>query len=182
MAERKTYIFAGGGTGGHLYPAIAIAQQIKEDRPDAHIRFVGTVRGLENRVIPELGFPLSRIAVRGMVRSLTLKNLLVPFVLIYSLLQCLVLLLKHKPNAVIGTGGYVSGPVLFVASLLRIPTLIQEQNSTPGATTRLLSRVVKRVHISFETSRRYFKNQDKLLLTGNPVRKFNLSKSRELAC
>ncbi len=182
MAQQKTYICAGGGTGGHLYPAIAIAQRIKEERPEARIIFVGTARGLESRVIPELGYPLAVIAVRGLARRLTLKNLLLPFVLFYSLLQCLALLFKFRPVAVIGTGGYVSGPLLFTASLLGFPTLIQEQNGYPGATTRLLARVVKRVHISFEESRRYFKNEKKLRLTGNPVRRFTFAKSKEDAC
>jgi UDP-N-acetylglucosamine--N-acetylmuramyl-(pentapeptide) pyrophosphoryl-undecaprenol N-acetylglucosamine transferase len=182
MHKSKTYILAGGGTGGHLYPAIAIAQRIQELRPDANIRFVGTARGLENRVIPELGYPLSLIAVRGLARSLTFKNILVPFVLVYSLLQCFFIMLKYRPAAVIGTGGYVSGPVLFTASMLGFPTLIQEQNGYPGATTRMLANVVKRVHISFDESRRYFKNEKKLKLTGNPVRSFSFAKSREQAC
>lgn len=181
MAQTQTYVFAGGGTGGHLYPAVAIAQRIQDLRPDAMIHFVGTSRGLENRVIPELGYPLSLIAVRGVVRSFTLKNLLVPFVLVYSLLQCVVIMLKFRPSAVIGTGGYVSGPVLFTASLLGFPTLIQEQNDYPGATTRLLAKVVKRVHISFEASRRHFKNEKKLRLTGNPVRNFSFAKSKKEA-
>ncbi|MBN1482055.1 undecaprenyldiphospho-muramoylpentapeptide beta-N-acetylglucosaminyltransferase [candidate division KSB1 bacterium] len=182
MSNAETYIFAGGGTGGHLYPAVAMAQRIKELRPQSYIRFVGTRRGLENRLIPELGFPLSCVAVRGVTRSLTLKNILVPFVLIKGVVQCFSLLLKYKPNAVIGTGGYVSGPVVFSAALLGIPTLIQEQNSYPGLTTRLLSRWVKRVHISFEESRSYFKRTDNLVLTGNPVRKFELSKNKKQAC
>ncbi|MBN1560464.1 undecaprenyldiphospho-muramoylpentapeptide beta-N-acetylglucosaminyltransferase [candidate division KSB1 bacterium] len=182
MARSNSYIFAGGGTGGHLYPAVALAQRLVELRPECAVQFVGTARGIERRVLPELGFPLSLIAVRGVDRSLTLRNLLVPFTLSWSLLQCCALLLKYRPNAVIGTGGYVSGPMLFVASLLRIPTLIQEQNSVPGATTRLLARLVRRIHISFAESRRYFKKQRNLHLSGNPVRQFDLSKSRDEAC
>lgn len=182
MSNSETYIFAGGGTGGHLYPAVAIAQRIKELRPQSHIRFVGTRRGLEARLIPTLGFPLSYIAVRGITRSLTIGNVLVPLVLLQSLLQCVSLLLKYKPNAVIGTGGYVSGPLVFIAVLLGIPTLIQEQNSYPGLTTRLLARCARRVHISFIESRRYFKKTDNVVLTGNPVRKFDEQKSKKQAC
>lgn len=169
--NRETYLFAGGGTGGHLYPAVALAQELKQVRPSADIHFVGTARGIESRVIPALGFPLHLIAVRGVRRSLTPVNLLVPFVLLWSLLQCIVLLNKLRPAAVIGTGGYVSGPVLLTAALVRFPTLIQEQNSYPGVTTRLLARLASRVHISFEESRRFFSNH-KLVLSGNPVRSF----------
>jgi UDP-N-acetylglucosamine--N-acetylmuramyl-(pentapeptide) pyrophosphoryl-undecaprenol N-acetylglucosamine transferase len=182
LIHSNTYIFAGGGTGGHLYPAVALAQRLAELRPNCSIHFVGTARGIESRIVPELGFPLSLIAVRGVARTMTLKNLLVPFTLLWSLVQCCALLLKCHPNAVIGTGGYVSGPVLFVASFLRIPTLIQEQNSIPGATTRLLARLVGRIHISFAESRRYFKKQSNLYLSGNPVRQFDRSKSRNEAC
>ncbi|MBN1466117.1 undecaprenyldiphospho-muramoylpentapeptide beta-N-acetylglucosaminyltransferase [candidate division KSB1 bacterium] len=174
------YIFAGGGTGGHLYPAVAIAQRLAELRT-CSIRFIGTARGIECRVLPELGFPLSLIAVRGAVRALALKNLLLPFTLLWSLLQCFILLLKYQPNAVIGTGGYVSGPAVFVAWLLRIPTLIQEQNSFPGVTTRLLARRVRRVHISFAESRRYFRKGTNLFLSGNPVRRFDLSGNKSAA-
>jgi len=128
--------------------------------------------------VPELGFPLSRIAVRGIVRSFTLKNLLAPFALLWSFLQCTALLLKIKPTAVIGTGGYVSGPVLCVASILNFPTIIQEQNSYPGATTRLLANFVDRVHLSFEESKKYIKKKEKLIVSGNPVRQFDLSQNK----
>jgi UDP-N-acetylglucosamine--N-acetylmuramyl-(pentapeptide) pyrophosphoryl-undecaprenol N-acetylglucosamine transferase len=169
--SRETYLFAGGGTGGHLYPAIALVEGLKQVRPNSDIHFVGTPRGIESRVIPALGFPLHLIAVRGLRRSLTPANLLVPFVLFWSFLQCSALLIKLRPAVVIGTGGYVSGPVLLTAALLRFPTLIQEQNSYPGVTTRLLARLVSRVHISFEESRRFFSNR-RIYLSGNPVRSF----------
>jgi UDP-N-acetylglucosamine--N-acetylmuramyl-(pentapeptide) pyrophosphoryl-undecaprenol N-acetylglucosamine transferase len=178
---QETYIFAGGGTGGHLYPAVALADKLKELRPDCSIHFVGTARGIESRVLPDLGYSLHLITVRGVVRSFTLKNLLAPFALLWSLLQCVVLLIKIKPTAVIGTGGYVSGPVLFVAGILNIPSLIQEQNSYPGATTRLLANVVDRIHVSFEDSKKYFKRTEKLVVSGNPVRKFDLSRDKNLA-
>lgn len=181
MMTREKYIIAGGGTGGHLYPAIAIAARIRQLHPDCEIHFVGTSRGIESSVVPQLDYPLHLISVRGVVRSFTLKNALVPFLLIRSLLQCAILLLKIRPAAVIGTGGYVSGPVLFVAGLLRFPTIIQEQNSCPGATTRLLSVFASRVHISFEESKKYFKKRKKVIVSGNPVRQFDMTMDKNKA-
>ncbi|RPH97603.1 MAG: hypothetical protein EHM72_13430, partial [Calditrichaeota bacterium] len=125
----KNFIFAGGGTGGHLYPAIAMAQELRRNDPDAVIHFVGTRRGIEEKVVPGHGFILHRIAVRGVRRSFAVSNLFVPFILIWSIIQSAALMLKLKPATVIGTGGYVSGPVLFAATILGFPTLIQEQNS-----------------------------------------------------
>ena len=179
--NRKVYLFAGGGTGGHLFPAVALAEKIKELDAKAEIHFVGTSRGLESRVIPSLGYPLHRIAVRGMRRYVSLSNLFVPMALLWSFFQSLYLILKLRPSVVVGTGGYVSGPVLFMASLLAKPTLIQEQNSYPGATTRLLARRVNRVCTSFAESLDYFKKKDHVRLLGNPVRKLDLSIGKEAA-
>ena len=181
MQRLETYLFAGGGTGGHLYPAVALAEKIKDIRPECSIHFVGTLRGIENRIVPELGYPLHLIAVRGIVRSFTLKNLSAPFALVWSLLQSAVLLFRLRPTAVVGTGGYVSGPVLFVAGIFGFPTVIQEQNSYPGATTRLLANMVDKVHVSFEDSKKYFKKQQKLALSGNPVRQFDLKRQKSAA-
>ena len=172
-------MFAGGGTGGHLFPAIAIAQEIVRKDPAADIHFVGTRRGLEVKVIPDLGYHLHFITVRGVRRTLALKNLLVPFALIWSLLQSLLLLLKLRPVAVIGTGGYVSGPVLFIAGLLGRITVIQEQNSYPGVTTRLLATRVDRVYISFKEATKYLKKKDHIELVGNPVRDLGSGPKKE---
>jgi UDP-N-acetylglucosamine--N-acetylmuramyl-(pentapeptide) pyrophosphoryl-undecaprenol N-acetylglucosamine transferase len=172
-STNEKYLFAGGGTGGHLYPALAIAERILAERPNSSVCFVGTKQGLENRVIPEKGFVLYYLAVRGVKRKLTLANLLVPFRIIWSLFQCVQILQKEKPRAVIGTGGYVSGPVLFVASLLKYPTLIQEQNSYPGVTTRILAKRVNKVHLSFKDSLKYFQKQENITISGNPVRNFD---------
>ncbi|MBN2356894.1 undecaprenyldiphospho-muramoylpentapeptide beta-N-acetylglucosaminyltransferase [candidate division KSB1 bacterium] len=174
--NRLLFLFAGGKTGGHLYPAIAIGQKILEIKPDAELHFVGTPQGIEARVIPELGYPLHLIAVRGFARGRILANLSVPFRLAWSLVQCARLVRRLKPAAVIGTGGFVSGPMLFMAHLFGYPTLIQEQNSYPGVTTRLLAKVVDRVHLSFAESKKYFRQQDKLVVTGNPVRKMHKTK------
>ena len=180
LAE-KNILFAGGGTGGHLYPSIAIAQALQEMDESINIHFAGTNRGLENRIIPEMGYPLHLIAVRGFSRKNPLLNIWIVMLLLYSLAQCLVLLLRLRPAAVVGTGGYVSGPVLFLAAMLGIPTLVQEQNSHPGVTTRMLAKFVDQVHLSFEESAGYFKNSKKVHVTGNPVRRFDMSNNRENA-
>ncbi len=169
---KPLFLFAGGKTGGHLYPALAIAQHLQEYLPEAEIHFVGTEQGLEARVIPELGYPLHLISVRGFARGRILVNLILPALLFRSVFQCIFLLRRLKPVVVIGTGGFVSGPMLFVAHLFGYPTLIHEQNSYPGATTRLLARFVDQVHLSFEESKKYFKCSDHIFVTGNPVRKF----------
>jgi len=163
-------VFAGGGTGGHLYPAIAIAEEINRRHPDVEIHFVGTKQGLEARVIPTLGYQFHLNAIRGLRRKLAFENVLLPFRIVWSLFQCIHLLGKVEPHVVVGTGGYVSGPTLFIAAILGIPTVIQEQNSYPGATTRLLAYMVDRVHLSFTESGKYFRSKKKLRISGNPVR------------
>jgi len=156
MAEQSTesgrpvFVFAGGGTGGHLYPAIALAEELRRRLPAAEVVFVGTPRGLEATVLPRLGWPLHMIAVRGIRRRVALANVLVPFRAAASLAQSTALLRRLRPAAVVGTGGYVSGPVLVAAWLLGLPRLIQEQNVRPGATTLLLARIVQEVHVSYQ--------------------------------
>ncbi len=163
-------MISGGGTGGHIFPAIAIADSIKKIEPDAKILFVGTKGKIEERVVPKAGYKFASIWISGFVRSFDVKNLIFPFKVIVSLIQSFLLVKKFKPDVVVGTGGYVSGPVVFVASLLGIPTLIQEQNSYPGVTTRLLAPLVDEVHISFEVTKKYLKRKDNVFLSGNPVR------------
>lgn len=172
MDERELRIvFAGGGSGGHLYPAIAIADEIREMRPAAALLFVGAKRRIEGRVIPDRGYDLETISVSGLSRRLSLKSLMFPFKLLLSLLQSFAILRRFRPHVVVGTGGYVSGPVVYVASLLGIPTLIQEQNSYPGLTTRLLAGRVDEVHLSFEETKQYLrKTRREIKVTGNPTR------------
>ena len=167
---RHVFLFAGGGTGGHLYPAIALAERIKLEEPEAEIHFAGTKKGIEFRLIPQFGYPLHLVSIKGVRRRLTLQNAAVPFYLMWSFIQSAALIMKIDPDIVIGTGGYISGPVLFMAQLFGKPTLIQEQNSYPGITTRLLAKKADRVHLSFEESKKYFKKQDNIRITGNPVR------------
>lgn len=166
-------LFAGGGTGGHLYPALAIADRIKQlwqsERP-LEIAFVGTKRGLEYRLGEKLGYPLHLINVRGLARSLSLKNLLVPLVLISALFKTAVLLNRFKPNLVIGTGGYVALPVLKMAKIKNIPCVLQEQNSFPGITTRRTAWYAKRIYLGMERARELLNTEGTIILTGNPVR------------
>jgi len=166
-------VFAGGGTGGHLFPAIAIADritQLLQNKMVVDIVFVGTKRGLEYRMRESLGYPLHLIDIRGLARSLTLKNLLIPFILLRAMVQSSLLLRRISPDIVVGTGGYVSWPVLRVAALKRIATVLQEQNSFPGITTRRLAKQAKRIYLGFETARKYLRTKGQVIVTGNPVR------------
>jgi UDP-N-acetylglucosamine--N-acetylmuramyl-(pentapeptide) pyrophosphoryl-undecaprenol N-acetylglucosamine transferase len=163
-------MLAGGGTGGHLFPAIAIAEELKRKRPEVEIVFVGTKRGLEAKLIPELDYRLEFLEVRGLRRKLDWRNLLFFFHLAKGVNQAKKLLKEERPDLVVGTGGYVSGPPLYCASKMRIPTIIQEQNSYPGLTTRKLSDRVNKVFLAYEESRKFFKRQDNLEVVGNPVR------------
>ncbi len=163
-------MFAGGGTGGHLYPGIAIAEEIRRRRPDAVLTFIGNGKTLEARVVPERGFRFAPIWVAGFRRTISLDALLSVVKLVVALVQSFLLIRKEKPDVVVGTGGYVCGPPLFVASACGIPTLIQEQNSYPGLTTRLLAPRVTEVHLSFERTRRFLKRARSVVVSGNPTR------------
>lgn len=168
--EPFSIVFAGGGTGGHLFPAIAIADEIKKRYPEAAITFVGTRGKIEARVVPGRGYLFASMWISGLKRKLTTENILFPLKILVAVVQSFFLMKKLKPLVVVGTGGYVAGPVVFVASLLGIPTLIQEQNSYPGVTTRLLARRVDEVHITFESSVRYLGTVRRLVVSGNPTR------------
>lgn len=170
MLDRLKILIAGGGTGGHLYPAIALVKEIEHRFPNSEILFIGTSRGIEAKVLPQMGYRLKLIWLKGLERKVTLSNLLLPFQIIVSLFQCAIILLQFRPHVVIGTGGYVSGPAILLAALFHFPTLIQEQNSYPGISTRLLARLADQVHLSFEDSIRFFKDKEKVFISGNPVR------------
>jgi UDP-N-acetylglucosamine--N-acetylmuramyl-(pentapeptide) pyrophosphoryl-undecaprenol N-acetylglucosamine transferase len=163
-------VIAGGGTGGHLFPGVAIAEELRARDPNAEITFVGTARGIEARVLPELGWRLELIEVSGLKTVGIVGALKGLFRLPRAWLQARRLLVKLRPDAVIGVGGYASGPLVFAAKLRGIPTAICEQNSIPGLTNKLLGRLVRRVFLSFETSKKFFK-QSKIVMTGNPVRR-----------
>ncbi len=181
MQELKRIDFAGGGTAGHLFPALSLAQEFKRRFPSCEIRFWGTKRGVEYRLRHQLGFQLSTIKIRGFRRSFALSNFLIPVELPGSLLFLIFHFLFNRSNLVIGTGGYVSAPVVFAARVAGISTAVQEQNSYPGVTTRLLSRVAKRVYLTYDSSRQYFKNQGKIEVFGNPVRQMKVDLDRESA-
>lgn len=163
-------IFAGGGTGGHLFPALAIADEIKRSTPDAEILFIGTKNKIESRIIPTTEYGLRTIWISGFHRSLRMSNVLLPLKMIVSFLQSYWIMRSFKPHAVVGTGGYVSGPVLRAAILAGAPTLIHEQNSYPGVTTRLLAPKVSEVHLTFERSRKFLKGSRATFISGNPTR------------
>ena len=176
-------LISGGGTGGHVYPAIAIANKIKEENPDVEILFVGTKAGIESEIVPKYGYNLATVTVQGFRRKIDLENVKRVFKLFKGLEESRKVVKKFKPDVVIGTGGYVSGPVLFNSSLNKIPTIIHEQNSFPGVTNKILSKMVTKVLTSFEDSHKRFSPdvQHKLFLTGNPVRKEILTTRKSTA-
>jgi len=173
MSNSTRIIITGGGTGGHVYPGIAIAKELKKQLPEAEITFVGVRNRIESQIVPREGYPLKTIHIRYFSRKLGIKTVTFFFSLFIGLMQSLKFLLRYRPQIVIGTGGFVSGPVVFAATLLKIPTLIQEQNSYPGITTRLLAPRVNRIHLAFEEAIKYLtkvKDKTKFRITGNPVR------------
>lgn len=162
-------IVSGGGTGGHIFPAIAIANAIKAIRPDTEFLFVGAEGKMEMEKVPAAGYKIEGLWISGFQRKLTMSNLAFPFKLISSLMKARKILKDFKPNAVIGTGGFASGPMLQVASKNGIVTLIQEQNSFPGITNKLLSKSVDRICVAYAGMEKYFP-KEKIILTGNPIR------------
>jgi UDP-N-acetylglucosamine--N-acetylmuramyl-(pentapeptide) pyrophosphoryl-undecaprenol N-acetylglucosamine transferase len=163
-------IISGGGTGGHIFPAIAIANALKEKcNGRVEILFVGAEGRMEMEKVPAAGYPIEGLWISGLQRKLTIKNLSFPLKVISSLIKAKRIMKAFKPDAAIGTGGYASGPMLRVASNAGIPTLIQEQNSYPGITNKILSKKVDKICVAYEGMDRYFPKA-KILFTGNPVR------------
>ena len=163
------FILSGGGTGGHIYPALAIANKLKERFPEAEFLFVGAQDKMEMQKIPQAGYKIEGLWIAGLQRNFSLSNLLFPIKVISSLLKARTIIKKFKPNVVIGTGGFASGPVLQMANLMNIPTVIQEQNSYPGITNKLLSKKANSICVAYENLERFFP-KNKIILTGNPVR------------
>lgn len=172
-------IMCGGGTSGHVNPALNIASTIKSRVPDAEIMFIGTKRGIESTLVPKSGYPIDFVEVSGFSRKLTLKNLKAAWHAVTSVSEAKRIIKRFKPDLVIGTGGYVSWPTVKAASKLGIPTLIHEQNAFPGVTTKMLSKLVDKVCISFAGSEKFFDEnvRSKLILTGNPVIVDGMSRS-----
>lgn len=164
------FIFAGGGTGGHLYPIVAVAEEVKNLYPQASILFVGTKGKIESRVIPKLGYKFKSILISGFSRKLTLKNILFPLKLVVALLQSAMIVSKFKPHVTIGAGAYVAGPISWVSSIFGSRLVLLEQNSFPGVTNRFLQNRADSIHLSFKDSKQYFNSKANIKLTGNPVR------------
>lgn len=163
------FILSGGGTGGHIYPAIAIANELKLRFPDAEFLFVGAQDKMEMQKVPQAGYPIKGLWISGLQRKLTLQNALFPFKLLDSLWKSRKIIKAFKPDVVIGTGGFASGPLLQMANMMHIPTVIQEQNSFPGITNKLLSKKADAICVAYENLERFFP-KEKMILTGNPVR------------
>ncbi len=166
----QRFIFAGGGTGGHLFPALAIADELRRIDSNVEVLFVGTKDKLEARIVPQHGYGFRSIWISGFQRRKFFRNFLFPIKVFVSLMQSRAIIKEFKPSAVIGTGGYVSGPVLFVATQLGIPTAIHEQNSYPGVTTRQLGKRVDIVFLTFKESIKHFSNVKNCVVAGNPTR------------
>lgn len=171
MATEKTYkiILSGGGTGGHIYPAIAIANELKSRFPDAEFLFVGAKDRMEMEKVPQAGYAIKGLWISGIQRQLTLKNLMFPLKLISSLWNARKIVKTFKPDVAIGTGGFASGPLLQMAALNNIPCLIQEQNSYPGITNKMLAKKAQKICVAYDDLERFFP-KDKIIKTGNPVR------------
>ena len=162
-------ILSGGGTGGHIFPAVAIANEIKKLVPHADILFVGALGKMEMEKVPTAGYKIIGVPIAGLQRKLTLANLKLPFLIIKSLFKTRQIIKNFKPDVVVGTGGFASGPLLKAATSKGIPALLQEQNSYAGITNKLLSKKASTICVAYEGMEKFFP-KDKILLTGNPVR------------
>jgi UDP-N-acetylglucosamine--N-acetylmuramyl-(pentapeptide) pyrophosphoryl-undecaprenol N-acetylglucosamine transferase len=172
MSAQQPYrlIISGGGTGGHIFPAIAIANEFRERHPDAQILFVGAKDKMEMTRVPEAGYRIIGLWISGLQRKLTFSNLLFPLKMIVSYLKAISIVRKFKPHAVIGTGGFASGPIMMAATRLGIPSVIQEQNSFAGLANKQVAGKVSKVCVAYDGMEKYFP-KDKIVVTGNPVRK-----------
>jgi len=162
-------LIAAGGTGGHIYPGIAVAQEIMRRNASSKVRFVGTARGLENRLVPQAGFELSLIESSGLKNVSSMARMKGILVLPKSFTSALSVIREFKPDVVVGAGGYVSGPVVMMAALMRRPTLVMDSNALPGWTNRMLARFVDRAAVSFDQALPFFRGKG--VVTGNPVRR-----------
>ena len=167
--HKKRIILSGGGTGGHIFPAVSIARKLQVLLPEAEFLFVGANGRMEMKKVPQAGFPIKGLPVSAFHRRLTLKNLTFIFKLLASLIKARKILREFKPDLVIGTGGFASGPIVKEASRVGIPCLLQEQNAFPGVTNRMLGKKVNTICVAHDGLSKYFP-ADKIVITGNPVR------------
>lgn len=162
-------LLSGGGTGGHIYPALAFMKRLKELHPETEFLYVGTERGLESTIVPKAGIPFQSVEIQGLRRSLSLDNVKTIYLMLQSVSKSKKIIQKFSPDVVIGTGGYVCAPVLYAAAKLGIPAIIHEQNSVAGVTNKFLARYVEKICLCFEDAREDFrKYADKVVFTGNP--------------
>lgn len=172
--KKLKVIVSGGGTGGHIFPAIAIAKSLENKVSDIELLFVGAKDRMEMQKVPEAGYKIEGLWISGFQRSFSSRNLMFPFKLISSVIKSMKIVRRFKPDLVIGTGGFASGPLLFAASRKGIPSVIQEQNSYAGITNKLLSKYVNKVCVAYDNMERFFP-KDKIIFTGNPIRKVILN-------
>ena len=172
--KKLKVIVSGGGTGGHIFPAIAIAKSLENKVSDIELLFVGAKDRMEMQKVPEAGYKIEGLWISGFQRSFSRRNLMFPFKLISSVIKSMKIVRRFKPDLVIGTGGFASGPLLFAASRKGIPSVIQEQNSYPGITNKVLSKYVNKVCVAYDNMERFFP-KDKIIFTGNPIRKLILN-------
>jgi UDP-N-acetylglucosamine--N-acetylmuramyl-(pentapeptide) pyrophosphoryl-undecaprenol N-acetylglucosamine transferase len=165
----KRFIISGGGTGGHIFPAVAIANALKKNIPDAEIIFVGAEGRMEMQKVPEAGYNIKGLPIAGLQRSLDFKNLLLPFKVLKSVTMAMQIISEFKPDVAIGVGGYASAPMLFAAKLKGIPFIIQEQNSYAGITNKILGRWANKICVAYDGMENFFP-KEKIVFTGNPVR------------
>ena len=173
-------IISGGGTGGHIYPALAIAEGLKKSYKNIDILYIGTEDSLEAELVPKSGFEFKTIRVKSLPRKINMKLFISVKELLIGINDSKRIIKEFKPDLVIGTGGYVSGPIVYAAKKKNVPAIIHEQNAYPGITNKILSRYVDRVLVTFEDSKKYFKYPDKIVNTGNPIREeiFNADKNK----
>ena len=176
MKDHLRIIISGGGTGGHIFPAVSIANAIKEQRPDTEILFVGAEGRMEMHRVPAAGYPIKGLPIAGFNRKNLLKNIPVLIKLFKSQQLAKAIIKEFKPHAAVGVGGYASGPTLKVAGNMGIPTLLQEQNSYAGVTNKLLAKQAHKICVAYEGMERFFE-KEKIILTGNPVRQDLLNHS-----
>ncbi len=169
MNKKNKIIISGGGTGGHIFPAIAIAQALKRINPEIEILFVGAKGRIEEKKVPEAGFKIKLLEISGFQRKFSFNNIKNIFKLISAILKSRRILKQFKPDVVVGVGGYASGPLIFTASKKGIPSLIQEQNSYPGITNKILSKRANKICVAYNNMDRFFPSE-KIIFTGNPVR------------
>lgn len=172
-------LLAGGGTGGHIYPALAVAEKLKTLHPECEILYIGTKKGLENKIVPKRGIPFRSIAVEGLPRKLNPAFFKAVGKAAGGCIEAKRIVKQFAPDLVIGTGGYVCGPVVLAAKLLGVPAMIHEQNAFPGVTNKILARFVDRIMVNFQASEAYFVHKDRICVTGLPVRQEVLDAQRE---